>query len=58
MPRSDEHGVGGEVAPSRPLQGQRERQYADDQDQAFPVDAAIGAVEIDAAEKPHQQAAD
>ncbi|MCY1414258.1 hypothetical protein D9M71_297050 [compost metagenome] len=39
------------------LQGQGEGQHADNQHQALPVDGPVGAVHVDAATCPHQQAA-
>ncbi len=39
------------------LQRQGERQHADDQHQALPVNRLVGAVHVDAAEQAHDQAA-
>ena len=60
----------GPASPSRPtspggegdaaglLQREGERQHADDQHQALPVDRLVGAVHVDAAEQAHDQTAD
>ena len=40
------------------MQGLGEGQHADDEDQGWPVNGAVGAVQVNAAKSAHQQAAD
>ncbi len=49
---------GGEGDAAGLLQREGERQHADDQHQALPVDRLVGAVHVDAAEQAHDQTAD
>ena len=48
----------GDVYSARAFEGERERQHADDEDDCFPVDAAVCAVEVYAACCAHDEAAD
>ena len=60
-PRAADHrhqAVGRQIDASGALQRERKREHADDEDKALPMDRAVGAVEVDAPQRTHQQRSD